>query len=48
MEVFLPGKSISRLEKIRKNDFAPSEKFSSYAPDQYLVCMQYFLVMKLR
>ena len=29
---FLPGKSISRREKIRKNDFAPSERFSSYAP----------------
>ena len=29
---FLPGKSISRREKkIRKNDFAPSEKYSSYA-----------------
>ena len=30
---FLPGKSISRWEKkIRKNDFAPSEKFSCCAP----------------
>ena len=29
---FLPGKSISRREKIRQNDFAPSEKYSSYAP----------------
>ena len=29
---FLSGKSISHREKIRKNDFAPSEKFSSYAP----------------
>ena len=30
---FLPGKSISpREKKIRKNDFAPSEKFSCYAP----------------
>ena len=29
---FLPGKNISRHEKIRKND-APSEKYSSYAPD---------------
>ena len=24
---------LSRWEKIRKNDFAPSEKFSCYAPD---------------
>ena len=32
MEIFLPGKSISRREKIRKNDFASSEKFSCYAP----------------
>ena len=30
---FLPGKSISCREKIRKNDFAPLEKFSCYAPD---------------
>ena len=29
---FLPGKSISRGNKIRKNDFAPSVKYSSYAP----------------
>ena len=29
---FLPGKSISRLKKIRKNDFAPSEKYACYAP----------------
>ena len=25
---FLPGKSISRLEKIRKNDFVPSENYN--------------------
>ena len=30
---FLPGKSISRREKITKNDFAPSEKYACYAPD---------------
>ena len=30
---FLPGKSISRREKIRKNDFASSETFSSHAPE---------------
>ena len=29
---FLLGKSISRREKIRKNDFAPSEKYACYAP----------------
>ena len=29
---FLPGKNISRREKIRKNDFAPSEKYACYAP----------------
>ena len=29
---FLPGKRNSRREKIRKNDFAPSEKNSCYAP----------------
>ena len=29
---FLPAKSISHREKIRKNDFAPSKKFSSYTP----------------
>ena len=28
----LPGKSISLREKIRKNDFAPSEKYACYAP----------------
>ena len=32
---FLPGKSISRREKIRKNDFAPSEKYACYAPVHY-------------
>ena len=32
MEIFYREKSISRREKIRKNDFAPSEKFSCYAP----------------
>ena len=31
---FLPGKNILRREKIRKNDFAPSEKYACYAPDQ--------------
>ena len=31
---FLPGKSISRREKNQENDFAPSEKFSCYAPAQ--------------
>ena len=31
---FLLGKSISRQEKNQENDFAPSEKFSCYAPDQ--------------
>ena len=31
---FLPGKSISCQEKIRKNDFAPSEQFSCYTPGQ--------------
>ena len=30
---FLPGKGISLREKIGKNNFAPSEKYSSYAPD---------------
>ena len=29
---FLPGKSISHRKKFKKNDFAPSEKYSSYAP----------------
>ena len=31
---FLLGKSISHWEKIMKNDFAPSEQFSCYAPDK--------------
>ena len=35
---FLPGKSISRREKIRKNAFPPSEKYSSYTPE-YLAFM---------
>ena len=26
------GKNISRREKIRKNGFAPSEKYACYAP----------------
>ena len=30
---FLPGKSFSHREKIRKNGFAPSEKFSCYTPE---------------
>ena len=30
---FLPGKSISRREKIWKNDFAPSEKYACCAPE---------------
>ena len=29
---FLPGKSISRGKKIRKNDLAPSEKYACYVP----------------
>ena len=29
---FLPGKSVCAGEKIRKNDFAPSEKYGCYAP----------------
>ena len=32
MEIFYWEKSISCWEKIRKNDFALSEKFSCYAP----------------
>ena len=32
MEIFYREKSISPREKIRKSDFAPSEKYSSYAP----------------
>ena len=35
---FSTGKSISRREKkIRKNDFAPSEKYSSYASALHLL-----------
>ena len=35
---FLPGKSISRREKkFRKNDFAPSEKYSSYASASFTI-----------
>ena len=29
---FLPGKSIHTGKKFKKNDFAPSEKYSFYAP----------------
>ena len=36
---FLPGKRNSRGEKIRKNDFAPSEKNSCYALEAYIVIM---------
>ena len=32
MEDFLSGKNFTPVEKIRKNDFAPSENFSCYAP----------------
>ena len=32
MGIFYREKSISRREKIRKNDFAPSEKYACYAP----------------
>ena len=32
MEIFYRGKAFHAREKIRKNDFAPSEKFSCYAP----------------
>ena len=38
MEIFYQEKSISLWEKIRKNDFAPSEKFSCYAPDVTEAC----------
>ena len=31
---FLPGKNISRREKNQENDFAPSEKYACYSPDQ--------------
>ena len=30
---FLPGKAFHAGKKIRKNDFAPSEKYACYAPD---------------
>ena len=33
---FLPGKYISRREKIRKSYFAPSEKYACYAPGRNL------------
>ena len=33
MGIFYQEKSISRQGKIGKNDFTPSEKYSSYAPD---------------
>ena len=47
---FLPWKIISHREKIRKNDFAPSKKYSSYAPahrgykdsDINLSCVPYY------
>ena len=32
MEIFYREKAFHAREKIRKNDFAPSEKFSCYAP----------------
>ena len=33
MEIFYWEKTFHAGKKIRKNDFAPSEKFSCYAPD---------------
>ena len=34
MEIFYQEKAFHTRKKIRKNDFAPSEKFSCYAPDR--------------
>ena len=44
---FLPGKSISRRNKIRKNDFAPSEKYACYAPDRELNLLVVWGVSKI-
>ena len=37
MEIFYWEKAFHAGKKIRKNDFAPSEKFSCYAPGMDLV-----------
>ena len=36
MEIFYREKAFHAGEKIRKNDFTPSEKFSCYAPADWL------------
>ena len=36
MGIFYPEKAFYAGEKSGKNDFAPSEKYSSYAPDYNL------------
>ena len=50
MEIFYREKAFYTGKKIRKNDFAPSEKFSCYASGAYYVghfffffsCVHYF------
>ena len=39
---FSTGKNILRREKIRKNDFAPSEKYACYAPNGSISFKQLF------
>ena len=44
MEIFYREKAFHAGKKIRKNDFAPSEKFSCYAPAQQVRQTQCFQV----
>ena len=43
MEIFYREKASHAGNKIMKNDFAPSEKFSCYAPDRHLPSIMQYL-----
>ena len=45
MGIFYREKAFHAGKKIRKNDFAPSEKYSSYAPDCFDVFLEFQTIL---